>query len=179
MTSTPNPLTALTSLLQEVIAQSLAFKDSEDVFARRATPHALRDLLLEDLPEQPATAQAVWEDISERLLPYCANMNSPRFMGFGDTGADPASLVGGIFAVLAQQNLINQSFCSPSGTMAEIAVIRWLRELIGYPTMPACEVTSVWQGRRDYDLRRHGQQHHRDDARPRAHGSRHADRRRA
>ncbi|MER5281015.1 hypothetical protein ABT025_35525 [Streptomyces sp. NPDC002809] len=46
---------------------------------------------------------------------------------------------------MAQQNLINQSFCSPSGTMAEIAVIRWLRELIGYPTMPACEVTSVWE----------------------------------
>ncbi|MFE6023096.1 hypothetical protein ACFQ6O_42470 [Streptomyces sp. NPDC056441] len=82
MPSTPSPLTALTPLLQEVIAQGLAFKDSEDVFARRATPHALRDLLLEDLPEQPATAQAVWEDISKRLLPYCVNMNSPRFMGF-------------------------------------------------------------------------------------------------
>ncbi|MER6237660.1 pyridoxal-dependent decarboxylase [Streptomyces clavifer] len=145
MPSTPSPLTALTPILQEVIARSLAFKDSEDVFARRATPHALRDLLLEDLPEQPATVQAIWEDISKRLLPYCVNMNSPRFMGFGDTGADPASLVAGIFAVLVQQNLINQSFCSPSGTMAEIAVIRWLRDLIGYPTMPACEVESVWE----------------------------------
>ncbi|MFB7137437.1 pyridoxal phosphate-dependent decarboxylase family protein [Streptomyces sp. NPDC056237] len=145
MPSTPSPLNALTPLLQEVIAQGLAFKDSEDVFACRATPHALRDLLLENLPEQPATAQAIWEDISQRLLPYCVNMNSPRFMGFGDTGADPASLVAGVFAVLAQQNLINQSFCSPSGTMAEITVIRWLRELIGYPTVPASEVTSVWE----------------------------------
>lgn len=145
MPSTTRPLTELTPVLQEVIAQGLSFKDSEDVFAQRTTPQALRDLLLEDLPEQPATARAVWEDISQRLLPYCVNMNSPRFMGFGDTGADPAALVAGVFAVLAQQNLINQSFCSPSGTMAEIAVIRWLRELIGYPTVAAREVASVWE----------------------------------
>lgn len=145
MPSTPSPLTALAPLLQEVIARGLDFKDSEGVFARRATPHALRDLLLEDLPDQPSTARAVWEDISQRLLPYCVNMSSPRFMGFGDTGADPAALVAGVFAVLAQQNLINQSFCAPSGTMAEIAVIRWLRELIGYPTMPATRVASVWE----------------------------------
>ncbi|MER5281016.1 hypothetical protein ABT025_35530 [Streptomyces sp. NPDC002809] len=98
MPSTPSPLTALTPFLQEMIAQSPAYKDSEDVFACRATPHALRDLLLEDLTEQPATAQAVWEGIPKRLLPYCVNMNSPRFMGFGDTGADPVSLVAGIFA---------------------------------------------------------------------------------
>ncbi|MFJ2095193.1 hypothetical protein ACIOEW_39015 [Streptomyces sp. NPDC087901] len=81
MPSTPSPLTALTPLLQEVIAQSLAFKDSEDVFARRATPHTLRDLLLEDLPEQPATAQAIWEDISERLLPYCVKHEQPPLHG--------------------------------------------------------------------------------------------------
>jgi L-2,4-diaminobutyrate decarboxylase len=138
-------LATLAPLLQDVITRSLEFKDSEDVFAQRATPHTLRDLLLEDLPEQSATASEIWEDITQRLLPYCVNMNSPRFMGFGDTGADPASVVAGVFAVLAQQNLINQSFCSPSGTMAEIAVIRWLRDLIGYPTLPASDVASVWE----------------------------------
>lgn len=127
-----------------MIATGLGHKTSERVYGKRATAQELRDLLLTDLPEVPSAPEEVWQEITSAVLPYCVNMASPRFMGFGDTGADAASLAAGVFAVLAQQNLINQSFCSPSGTFTEIAVIRWLRTLLGYPNPAPKDVTSVW-----------------------------------
>ena len=53
-------------------------------------------------------------------------------MGFPDAGNSIAAMTGSLTADLLQQNLINQSFCSPSGTFAEISVIRWLRDVVGY-----------------------------------------------
>lgn len=47
-------------------------------------------------------------EFGREVLPYCKNEASPRFVGFGDTGADFAALAGGILALLTQQNLINQ-----------------------------------------------------------------------
>jgi L-2,4-diaminobutyrate decarboxylase len=63
-------------------------------------------------------------------------------MGFPDAGNAVAGIAGNITADLLQQNLINQSFCSPSGTFAEIAVVRWLREIVGY-TNPE-QVTDIF-----------------------------------
>ncbi|MEI6711836.1 MAG: hypothetical protein WCK88_06755 [bacterium] len=44
-----------------------------------------------------------------------------------------------------QQNLINQSFCSPSATFVEIAVIRWLREYIGYQNTPDEAIDNIFE----------------------------------
>ncbi|SEK66158.1 pyridoxal phosphate-dependent decarboxylase family protein [Streptacidiphilus jiangxiensis] len=140
----PDTLEPTAKLLHEVVAAGLEHKTSEDVYGTRATPEQLQALLLGDLPDAPSSPEQVWTEITDTVLPYCVNMNSPRFMGFGDTGGDTASLAAGLFAVLAQQNLINQSFCSPSGTFTEIAVLRWLRGLLGYANPPADQVTSVW-----------------------------------
>jgi L-2,4-diaminobutyrate decarboxylase len=104
----------------------------------------LRDRICTGLPEYGAPVEQVMEEFARTLLPYCKNEASPRFLGFGDTGADLAALGGGILALLTQQNLINQSFDSPSATFAEIAVLRWLRELIGYTNPAIGEVTTVW-----------------------------------
>lgn len=40
-----------------------------------------------------------------------------------------------------QQNLINSSFCAPIATYMEIAVIKWLREIVGYKNI---EVNNIW-----------------------------------
>ncbi|MEU9298824.1 pyridoxal-dependent decarboxylase [Streptomyces sp. NPDC048266] len=39
---------------------------------------------------------------------------------------------------------MSQSFAAPSATFTEIAVIRWLRDLIGYANPAAGDVTTVW-----------------------------------
>jgi Pyridoxal-dependent decarboxylase conserved domain len=84
----------------------------------------------------------VLAEFAHAVLPLCKNEASPRFLGFGDTGDDIAALAGDVLALFTQQNLINQSFDSPSATFIEITVLRWLRELIGtnsaFPMTPEC-----------------------------------------
>ncbi|MFI8973148.1 pyridoxal phosphate-dependent decarboxylase family protein [Nocardia asteroides] len=131
-------------LLHRALDLGLQFKTRSEIFARRTTAQEIRDLLVTDLPAEPMAGDRVLADFVERVLPLCKNEASPRFMGFGDTGDDHLALTGSVLAVLTQQNMINQSFDSPSATFVEITVLRWLRELLGYVNPPVVEVDSVW-----------------------------------
>jgi L-2,4-diaminobutyrate decarboxylase len=135
---------SLADILKQIIEVGIDFKLRDQIYERRASPWQIRDALVQDLPELPAQLAEIVADFRDSVLPLCKNENSPRFLGFGDTGDDPAALTGGLLALFTQQNLINQSFDSPSATFVEIAVLRWLRELLGYPNLPVPAVTSVW-----------------------------------
>ena len=141
---TPGNRDAAVRLLSSLVELGVDFKLGEDIYGARLSPVQLRDRICTGLPEYGAPVEQVMEEFVRTLLPYCKNEASPRFLGFGDTGADLAALGGGVLALLTQQNLINQSFDSPSATFAEIAVLRWLRELIGYTNPAVGEVTTVW-----------------------------------
>ncbi len=134
----------MTALLRRVVDIGLNFKDQRDIFRRRLPPDRIRDLLVRDLPHESSTVDSVLESFARTALPLCKNEASPRFLGFGDTGDDPAALAGGLLAMFTQQNLINQSFDSPSATFVEIAVLRWLRELLGYVNPPVADIRTVW-----------------------------------
>ncbi|WP_218021736.1 pyridoxal phosphate-dependent decarboxylase family protein [Nocardia harenae] len=132
------------NLLHRALDLGLEFKTRPAIFGRRESAEAIRDLLLTDLPTAPTDADAVLDDFHERILPLCKNEASPRFLGFGDTGDDPLALAGSLLATLTQQNLINQSFDSPSATFIDIAVLRWLRDFLGYRNPAVGEVRTVW-----------------------------------
>lgn len=131
-------------LLHRLVDIGVDFKASEEVYQRRPGPRVLRDQLLQELPDLPGSAEEVVEELVRTVLPASVNMASPRFQGFGDTGADTAAMCGAVLALFAQQNLINQSFCSPAATMTEIAVLRWFRDLLGYDNPPVEQVRTVW-----------------------------------
>ena len=131
-------------LLKRVIDLGLEFKGRPEIFGQRVHPHALRDRLLDDLPEASRSIDDVLDEFRTAVLPSCKNESSPHFLGFGDTGDDVAALAGNLLATFTQQNLINQSFDAPSATFVEIAVLRWLRALIGYVNPAPCDVSSVW-----------------------------------
>jgi L-2,4-diaminobutyrate decarboxylase len=119
----------------DAIDNGIDFKLQKDV--RKGNFTDLKpELFIDALPEEGTPLQQVRQEFDERFLPYCYNFASPNFMGFPDAGNSIASITGALTADFLQQNLINQSFCSPSGTFAEISVIRWLREIVGY-TNPA------------------------------------------
>lgn len=134
----------MAAFLHRVLDLGLTFKEQSEIFGRRMSPQRIRDLLVNELPEQPSTLDAIFESFVDDVLPLCKNEASPRFLGFGDTGDDPAALAGGILAMLTQQNLINQSFDSPSATFVEIAVLRWLRELLDFANPSVSEIATVW-----------------------------------
>lgn len=89
--------------------------------------------LAEDKPL--SSGQDIYEVLNyfkEKVLPESTNFSSPNFMGFPDAGNSLAGIAGGVLALFLQQNLINQSFCAPSGTFIEASMIKWAREKIGY-----------------------------------------------
>lgn len=141
---TPENRDATVELLTRLVGIGADFKLGDGVAQRRLTPHQVRDLLVTELPKEGREAENVVRDLVRHVLPLCNNEASPRFLGFGHTGADVAALAGGLLALFAQQNLINQSFAAPSATFTEIAVLRWLRDLLGYPNPLVGDVASVW-----------------------------------
>ncbi|MEU8134960.1 pyridoxal phosphate-dependent decarboxylase family protein [Streptodolium elevatio] len=142
---TPDNRDQVLDLLTGALRTGVDVKVREDIYdAPRVTPEELRDLIVDDLPEGSVDAAAVVDEVRRRILPYCKNEASPRFAGFADTGADVAALAGAVLAVFAQQNLINQSFDSPSATFVDVAVLRWLRDLVGYANPPVGKVADVW-----------------------------------
>ncbi|WP_410876364.1 pyridoxal phosphate-dependent decarboxylase family protein [Nocardia sp. A7] len=139
-----NSETTTTGLLHRAVDIGLQFKARPEIFGRRSTAREIRDLLVTELPVQSMTGGEVLAEFVNHVLPLCKNEASPRFMGFGDTGDDQLALMGSALAVLTQQNMINQSFDSPSATFVEIAVLRWLRDLLGYANPPVDAVHTVW-----------------------------------
>lgn len=133
-----------TSALQEVVERGIQFKRGEEMYQARAGSDELRDRLVSTLPIPPSSLREVLDLFESSVLPWCKNEASPRFMGFTDTGDDVAAMAGELLSMFLQQNLINQSFDSPSATFVEICVLRWLRELLGYPIGPVTDLGSVW-----------------------------------
>lgn len=88
--------------------------------------------ILADLSEKGTTPEEVLQEFERDVLPYCSNFSSTKFLGFPDAGNSIAALGGSLLGDFLQQNCINQSFCAPSATFIEIAVVQWLRETVGY-----------------------------------------------
>jgi L-2,4-diaminobutyrate decarboxylase len=129
-------------IFNDAISTGLNFKLQENV--RSADIDKLQPAnFIDEIPENGKSISAVQKEFYDRFLPYCYNFASPRFMGFPDAGNSIAAIAGNITADFLQQNLINQSFCSPSGTFAEISVIRWLRSIVGYKN--TTKVQTVFQ----------------------------------
>lgn len=128
-------------LLQQAIRDGISFKLRDEVAQKTLQPGEGR-AYIEPFPENGVPVEELIREFRERFLPFCTNFSSPQFMGFPDAGNSVAAIAGGIAELMANQNLINQSFCSPVGTFAEISVIQWLRETVGYEVRP--EIKDIW-----------------------------------
>lgn len=98
--------------------------------------------LVTEFPKEGKSPDKILDEFISNILPYCTNFSSPNFMGFPDAGNSVASIGGALLYNFLQQNLINQSFCGPSATFIEIAVIKWLREVVGYKNDK--KINDIW-----------------------------------
>jgi L-2,4-diaminobutyrate decarboxylase len=89
-----------------------------------------------EVPENGLELREIARIFSDEILPYCSNFSNSRFLGFPDSGDGTAALLGAIAADFVNANLINQTFCAPVASMVEIGMLRWLREQIGYDSLP-------------------------------------------
>ena len=127
--------------LKKIIDIGVNFKCQENFAQNKFTEEQIQELL--EMPIEGVELDKLVEKFKEEILPYCSNFSTTNFMGFPDAGNSIAGLSGAIFTDLLQQNLINSSFCAPIATFMEIAVIKWLRELVGYNIKPIKNIYDV------------------------------------
>ncbi len=110
----------------------------ESLEARRVYNPVPRDTLLRELgngsvPNDGAPAQEVLDDIFALLRDYSRHNGHPRFMGYIVSPGSPLGALGELMAASFNQN-VAASFAAPMASEIEMQSIRWIAELIGYPS---------------------------------------------
>lgn len=125
--------------LGEIVDMGLNFKLQENFREKHITENIIQNIL--KMPVNTTKLEDIIIFMKEEILPYCSNFGTEKFMGFPDAGNSIAGISGAVLSDFLQQNLINSSFCAPIATYMEIAVIKWLREIVGYKDT---EVSNIW-----------------------------------
>lgn len=126
-------------IFKGIIDEGINVKLNNKFMERCFNPKNL-ELLLE-VPTKGENINSLIRYFTESIIPYCSNFSNSGFMSFPDAGNSVAGLSGALFADFLQQNLINASFCAPIATYIEIAVINWLRQVVGYNTN---HIKNIW-----------------------------------
>ena len=127
----------------KIIDMGLEFK-LKDQIIDKYLPVEKGKKMITNMPVKGMPVEKVLREFEKNILPYCTNFCSSNFMGFPDSCNSVASIGGSLLYNFIQQNLINQSFCAPSASFTEIAVIRWLREIVGYKNKPSNLINDIW-----------------------------------
>src|SRR5262245_39642865 len=104
-------------------------------------PRALHALFDEPLPQDPSPLDAILDQLEEKLLPYCTQVNHPGYMGLITPTPTPAGILGDLIASALNQN-VGAWTIGPSSVAMERRTIRWLTDLVGYGTGAGGNLTS-------------------------------------
>ena len=85
------------------------------------------------LPEQGVGARHLLEEAANLLLQYSTFNGHPRFMGVITSSAAPIGMLGDLLAAAVNPNVGGWAL-APLATEMEAQTIRWIAEMIGYPT---------------------------------------------
>lgn len=117
----------------ERIAELLCSLPNRPV-APNETPAMLRDILgTGPLPEQGAEARDLIEEAATLLFEHSTFNGHPRFMAFISSSAAPIGVLSDLLAAAVNPN-VGGSALAPIATEIEAQTIRWIAELLNYPT---------------------------------------------
>jgi len=98
------------------------------------SPAVVRGLLGTDsLPERGAAAAELLDEAADLLFEHSLLSGHPRFLGYIYSSAAPIGALGDFLASAVNPNLGGWSL-SPIASEIEAQTVRWLAELIGYPS---------------------------------------------
>lgn len=100
-----------------------------------AEPGALRHLIGtdRDLPENGVAPARLLADAAELLLTHSLHNGHPRFMGYITSSAAPIGMLGDLLASAVNAN-VGAWTLSPVASEIEGQTVRWIADLVGYPT---------------------------------------------
>jgi L-2,4-diaminobutyrate decarboxylase len=126
---TPENYTEILQLVQYVVEIGL----NHQIGTEKLIQTKNNNINLIDLPKNRTDFSSLLDEYKE-ISKKSTNFSSPNFMGFPDCGNSTSAILASILTDFLQQNQINQSFCSVELSKIELQVIKWMREIIGYPT---------------------------------------------
>src|SRR5215471_2952130 len=98
------------------------------------SPEVIREALGSgSLPEEGVEAKDLLEKAADLLFAHSTFNGHPRFMGFITSSAAPVGALGDLLAAAVNPN-VGGWLGAPMGTAIEEQTIRWIAELISYPT---------------------------------------------
>lgn len=97
------------------------------------TSAEVEQVFKEELPQQEQSPSQILEEWTEKVLPNAAHLGSPRYFGFVNGSG---SMIGTLAEALAASVNMNPVAWKPAPAATEIErqTIRWIAEMIGYPT---------------------------------------------
>ncbi|MCC6586755.1 MAG: aspartate aminotransferase family protein [Bryobacterales bacterium] len=99
------------------------------------TVGAVRELLRADagLPVTGTDMRALLSRTAEMLFDHSLHNGHPRFYGYVTSSAAPVGILGDLLAAAVNAN-VGAWKLSPMATEIEVQTVRWIAELLGYPT---------------------------------------------
>ena len=85
------------------------------------------------LPEQGTAAEPLLEDTARKLFEHSLFNGHPRFFGYITSSPAPIGMLGDLLASALNPNVGGWTL-SPAATEIERETVRWIAELIGYPS---------------------------------------------
>lgn len=129
----PDEFRRLGHQLVERIADFLA-----SLPARPVTPGELTQVIRaalggEGLPLEGTAPETILEEATRLLFEHSLFNGHPRFWGYISASPAPIGILGEFLAAAVNQN-VSFASVSPMATEIEAQTVRWIAELIGYPT---------------------------------------------
>jgi aromatic-L-amino-acid/L-tryptophan decarboxylase len=106
-----------------------------------ATPAEIRRLFDEPLPRRGRDPRTILRRWKTTVLPYSGHLGSPRFFGYVQGSGLQIGAIADALASAQDPNVADWRM-SPAETEIERTVIRWVAEMIGYPTSGGGTLTS-------------------------------------
>ncbi|MGH9869308.1 MAG: pyridoxal phosphate-dependent decarboxylase family protein [Candidatus Polarisedimenticolia bacterium] len=95
------------------------------------SPRRLSELFDEPMPREGATLAEVLQQVEEKLIPHCAHVGHPGYMGLITPSPLPAGVLADLLASGLNQN-VGAWTIGPSAVALERRTVRWLTDLVGW-----------------------------------------------
>lgn len=92
----------------------------------------IKNQFTENIPQKGRSMNEILLEFKSKILDGSINQFNPNYIAFPDAGNAVSGLSADTLIPFINQNLISTTKSAPTGTFAEIQVINWIRELLGY-----------------------------------------------
>jgi aromatic-L-amino-acid decarboxylase len=137
----PQDWEAMRALGHRMVDDMMDYMQSiEERPAWQHMPDSVKDCLNQALPVDPQPVQEVYQDFVNHVLPYPAGNTHPRFWGWVLGTGTPFGALAELLA--ASMNTNTGGLDHHSANYVEKQVMKWLKEMLGYPSTASGLLTS-------------------------------------